>query len=697
MNMRSFISGNKHFNWKFISGSKIAMTLLVLAAIFALLATCVVLFGEGWLRSAVNKKGSDAIGRELVVEGPLHINWHWTTPRVHAEKIRLANIPDREEPDMVYIESLDFDVSIWKLLVGRVALPRIVIDQPKIVLERLDEKNNNWTLPAFSKGNVAAETVVPEDRGDFPVIGTLAITNGTFIFNDAVKDINLNLTLDSVSGDGGTSSEEGQFTLVGDGTMQKQPFKLDAKGGSLLMLRDTSKDYPLDLKLVMGGTTIAVNGTFNDPVKMTGVDTMLDLKGTNLADLFYITGIPLPPSPPYSLSGRLTKKSDVWNFADFKGLVGDSDLNGTLNYDVSGERGVIKADLNSKLLDMDDLAGFVGAAPSTGKGETAAAEQKEQAAEQRASSRLLPDVKINLSRLRAADMDVTLKADRMNAPGLPLQGLNVRFDLQDGILRLDPLEFGLSGGTVAGYLVFDGQNDMPQVEADLGLRRIGLKQFFSDSRFESFSKGTFGGRILLKGPGRSLAEVAGNSDGRVVIVMGGGGQVSRLIVEAAGIDIAEATPLLLGQDDTTAIRCAVGDFTVKDGLLKSNTFVFDTDDTKLEGTASINLKDETIAARMEAHPKDASPLTLRTPVVVNGPLKKPRVGIDPKEAAARGGAAVVLGALLTPFAAIIPFIETGLGTDSDCRGLISDAKARSSALKGEKADAPATAPAIKPE
>ncbi len=682
---------NRHFNWRFISGSKLAMAGLMLVALFGLFVTWVVLFGEDFIRGKVGEKGSGALGRELVVEGALNIDWHWTTPHVHAEKIRLANIPGRDEPNLIYIESLDFDVKIWKLLFGRVDLPRIELNSPRLVLEKIDQNTNNWTLPVFSKGNVAAETVVPEDRGDFPVIGTLAINNGRFIYNDAVKQLNLDLKLESVSGDGGVTDKNGVFTLAGKGTLQDQPFEIDAKGGSLLMLRDTSKDYPLNLNLTMGGTKISVDGTFNDPVRMTGVNTMLDLQGANLADLFYLTGIPLPPTPPYSLNGKLTKKEDVWSFADFKGRVGDSDLNGNLTYDISGERGVIKADLNSKLLDMDDLAGFIGAAPSTGKGETAATEQKQQAAQQRASSKLLPDVKIDLSRLRAADMNVSLKADRLDAPGLPMQGLNVTFNLNDGILRLDPFQFGMAGGSVGGYLVFDGQNDMPQVESDLTLKRLSLKQFFSDSRFEDFSQGHFGGRILLKGPGRSLAEVAGNSDGRVVIIMGGG-QVSRLIIEAAGIDIAEATPLLLGQDDTTAIRCAVGDFTVRNGLLKSNTFVFDTADTNLQGEATINLKNETIAARMEAHPKDPSPLTLRTPVVINGPLKSPRVGVDPAQAAARGGAAVVLGALLTPFASIIPFIETGMGEDSDCKGLMREARGRSQALKGEKAEPAAPQP-----
>jgi uncharacterized protein involved in outer membrane biogenesis len=47
---------------------------------------------------------------------------------------------------------------------------------------------------------------------------------------------------------------------------------------------------------------------------MAGVDAQLDLRGDNLADLFYLTGIPLPPTPPYQLIGHLQKQNGIWEF-----------------------------------------------------------------------------------------------------------------------------------------------------------------------------------------------------------------------------------------------------------------------------------------------------------------------------------------------------------------------------------------------
>ena len=658
--------------------------LLAFVALVVLGVVTLAMMPTEWINRMIGGKASNATGRELAIDGDITIDWDWKTPTVHVGKIRMSNIEGAADPQMVEIESLDFSIRIWKLLLFRLDLPELNISSPKIILEQDENGVKNWELPAMSKGNAAANAALPDSRGNFPLIGLMNIKDGTFIYRDKAKGLDLKLTVDTVQGD--SRSQKDMFKLSGGGTFQDQKFTIDASGGSLKMLRGSDEPFPLKLDLGMGATKISVNGTFQDPVKLEGVDTILDIRGDNLADLFYLTSIPLPPSPPYSLSGTLKKSGDLWSFNEFSGKVGDSDLGGNATYDVSGERGFLKADLKSALLDIDDIGGFIGVAPSTKKGETASAEQKQQAREQAADSKVLPDVKLDLTRLRATDLDVTLKVAKIDAPGIPLSTMNVRFDLNDGLLKLNPMDLGVAGGIIDGELALDGRENTPDVKMDLNLKKLKLKPFFSGSQFESFSSGTFGGRIVLAGKGKSLAEVLAVSDGHVTLSMSGG-KISRLLVEAAGIDIGELTPLLLGEDDNTTIRCVVGDFDVKNGLLKSNAFVFDTTDTNIQGDAQINLKNEGLAIRVEAHPKDASLLTLRTPITIGGTMKNPAIGIDPSGIAARGVGAAVLGVLLPPLA-VLPFIELGLGEDSDCRDLISAARKSSAKAVADQPQTP---------
>lgn len=646
--------------------------LTVLGIVF-ILVSALILFPEKWLKPLLGDRGSAALGREFAIDGGIDIDWNGMTPRISVEKIRMANLPESTDANMLEIEALDFSVKLRDILIGRLNLPDVTVTRPRIILEKRDAATKNWDLPVFSKGAAVADAIAPDDRHDFPLIGKLVVKDGTLVYRDMPKKLDATLNLSTAVGTGGDGDDK--IVLKGTGKLQDQKFELDVKGGSIAMLRQTKKAYPLVFNLTMGATKVNMRGEFVDPVKMTGIKGALSFSGNNLADLFYLTGIPLPPTPPYTISGQLGKDGKVWSYSSMKGKVGDSDLAGNLVYDLSRKRGFAKADLVSNLLDIDDMGGFIGLAPGTGRGETAATEQVELAAREEARVRVIPDIPINLERLRAADLDVKLEAREIRAPGWPLQHITARFDLQNGLLKLDPVTMGVSDGTVSGVLVFDGRKDVPDVEMDLDLKRLSLKRFFDGTDFESLSAGVFGGHIKLVGQGKSLAQVLAVSNGRVTISMSGG-QISLLIIEAAGIDIAEATPLLLGDDSTTDIRCAVGDFRVDKGILTSDIFVFDTTDSNIEGNAVISLRDETIDARIETHPKDGSPLSVRTPILISGPLKSPGIGLDPAEAGARGAGAAILGAVLTPLAAIIPFIELGLGEDSNCADLLAQARAR---------------------
>jgi uncharacterized protein involved in outer membrane biogenesis len=270
-------------------------------------------------------------------------------------------------------------------------------------------------------------------------------------------------------------------------------------------------------------------------------------------------------------------------------------------------------------------------------------------------------------------MNVRLKANQIKAPDLPINNLDLGFNIRNGVLSMEPFSFGVASGDISGSLILDGQTDIPTVQSDLLLKRLSFKQFFANTQFEALSAGYFGGRLQLKGSGGSLAEVLADSNGRITLMMSGG-TISLLIVDAAGLNLGQAVPLLLGKDQSTQIRCAIADFKVNNGLLASEVFVLDTSDAKIAGVMHINLKDEALSAQVEADPKEFSLLSARTPITVSGTLKHPSIGLDPKELALRGTSAAVLGVFLSPLAAIIPFIELGLGTDSDCGALIQQTR-----------------------
>lgn len=629
--------------------------------IVAGLALCVALiiafFPIDFIREKISGTAGSRFGRDVVVDGPLEIDWHWRTPRVRAEKIRVSNIKGAKDTDMASADRIEFTFRLWPLLIGRLEIPSLEIDHPIVNLERQADGTKNWNFSSATEAGVVANAALPDDRHDMPLINELSVKEGEVAYRDIARDINLRMKLDSIEGREKRGLE--RFSLKGEGTVQGQKAHIAASGGSLNLLRDTSEPFPLKIEIRIGKTRFMTDGTFTDPIQLKGLDARLELAGANLADLFYLIHVPLPPTPTYSLKGQLQKEGELWTFAGFTGRVGGSDLSGKVTYTAESERPELAGTLVSSKLDVKDLGGLVGLQPSQPKKVVKGED-------------VIPEMNINLKRLRAGDLDLTLDAKKLNAPGWPLNDMHTRIKLVNGLLRFEPLEFGVADGRVSGFIQLDGRKDVPYIKTDLDLQRLSLKRFFRGSSFEEFSKGTFGGRVELAGPGRSSAEFLGNSNGRMVVVMSGG-KISLKLVEAMDLDLAELAPLMLGDDRTTDIRCGVGDFAVRKGVLNSRVFVLDTTDTTINGEARINMKTEKLDVEIDAKPKDMSIFSLQSKIKVTGKMSDPKIMIDPMSTFLRGAGAVLLGAIAPP-AALLPFIEIGLGKNNDCAKLIGATK-----------------------
>lgn len=644
----------------------------VIALLFSLLVVGAILFSEPLVRWFVEQKGSEATGRSLRIDGALNIDWRWGNAIVQAKNLRMSNAKDYREPDMVTIEQLNFTIKPWPLLAGRFELGQVLIEKPVIILEQKSEDEVNWRL-------ISAEEKTPEPDSHESFLSRinlhdkLKIKNGRVVYRNAVRKLNLDLRLDTVAAENSEVDHKNdpfEFSLSGSGKLQNHPVKLKAFFGSLDALRNPAMSFPVRFKVDMKETRVEIDGVLKDPLNFSDVDTQLNIKGTNLADIYYLTAIPLPPTPPYTLKGRLTKNGGVWGYANFVGEVGESDLSGNLSYDVTGSRGFLQADLTSNVLDSEDLGGFIGLPPSLDT-ENVTEEQKQAALEKEASARLIPDVPLNVERLRTTDLDVMLTAKKIEAPNLPFKGMTVNFKLKNGVLRLEPFEAILADGKVDGVVEVDARTDIPPMKIQLNLRNLSLNRFFENTRFAATTKGLLGGKLSLSGKGQSLADVLGTSDGDIALIVSGG-QISLLLVEASDVDLGEALPLFLGKDKSTRIRCGVADFDVNNGQLSSKTFVLDTEDSMLVGDIGINLQDEKINARLDAKPKDGSILSARIPITLSGSLKSPVVGLDSEKTAVRGATAIALGALLNPFAALLVFVDSGDTKNSDCSALINE-------------------------
>ena len=70
-----------------------------------------------------------------------------------------------------------------------------------------------------------------------------------------------------------------------------------------------------------------------------------------------------------------------------------------------------------------------------------------------------------------------------------------------------------------------------------------------------------------------------------------------------------------------------------------------------------------------------SPVALRSPIYIRGSFARPRVSVDKGQVAARGLGAIALG-ILNPLLVLVPLVDAGPGSDSDCRQLIRNSNSK---------------------
>jgi len=399
----------------------------------------------------------------------------------------------------------------------------------------------------------------------------------------------------------------------------------------------------------VGATDIAAKGRLEDPTNLRSLDLRLDLAGQDLAELYTIFRVPLTSAGPYNLAGQLRYDDKVWSFDDFKGVVGRSDLAGSYSVDLRGARPMIKAAFVSERLDITDLSGFVGAGPGS----------------ERTAGKVLPHSEYRLERLRAADADVTFTGRRFRNATLPLNRMNTHLVLRNGLLTLDPLEFGAAGGRLDGRVVLDARAPTITGEVDVRARDLDLSRLAPSVKALVQSTGKVDARVRLKGTGNSVAALLGSADGSVAAVMSGG-QVSDLVLRLANLDIANALVAMAKGNQPIAVHCLVADFRAERGVLLPDPLLLDTEHTMVSGTGRIALSDESLDLRLTAQPKDGSLLALRGPILVQGTMANPSVRPEMGSMLARTGAAVLLGIVATPAAAVLPFVEMGKPVQANC-------------------------------
>ena len=631
-----------------------------LVAPFVLAALFIAIFGWNWVRGPIERMATERTGRVLVINGDLTVTWGWPFPRIHAGAVTFANPGWAREKHMVMADAVDVTINLPQLLRRNIVLPEVRLELPNVFLEQGTEGRKNWLLDKHQ-----------QDEGARIHIERLTLDHGLLGYDDAARKTSIRAELSTGRAVASMQGAVAGVSFTAKGQYKGLPLTASGTGGPVLGLRDEETPYPLDVELYVGRTGVKATGTVTSLLKFTALDMQLSVHGANLADLFPLLGIAFPETRAYATQGHIAHTAQTWRYDKFSGRVGDSDIAGNLQVDTGGKRPAMKAELTSRVLDLADLGPLIGSRPGSVRAARQAATLARAAP---VKARVLPDIPFNTDHWDSVDAEVSLKARTFHrARELPLEDLDVHLSLRDSVLILDPLNFGVAGGELKAVITLDGRKHPIQARVKVRAQKLLVAKLFPTVNLSKSSIGQVNGQFELAGTGNSVGRMLATSSGNVGLIVAGG-EISRLMMEKAGLHLWEILVLNVTGDKRVKVRCGVADFNVRDGVMRTNALVFDTEVTTITGAGAIDLGQERLDLTLNPKTKNTSPLALSSPIHIRGSFAKPVVMLDKGRLALRGLGAIALG-VVTPFLALIPLIDAGPGQDSDCGKLVREARA----------------------
>lgn len=579
-------------------------------------------------------------------------------------------------PPMASVGRASASLKLLPLLVRHVSIGTLAVESPDVALARRVDGSNNWT---FDRPAADGE---PSPNPWTVDVARVSVKEGRLALADAMKDLAFVANLS-------TQESPGPYGLRFDvrGRYAKARIEGSGQAGHVLSLRQKEVQYPLQFKARAGTVRAEVEGTLSNPASFSGLDMQVLLQAESMADLYPLTGIVLPNTPPFRTKGHLVGSLEpgraVWDYRDFTGTVGQSDLRGQLTYTSAEPRPRLTGEMASKQLRLADLGPVVGA-PS--------GERPQEKGTSKRAGKVLPDAAFATDRWNAMDLDLKFKGERIvRDESLPIENLDVHARMENAQLTLSPLRFGVAQGKIDSTVVLDGRDAPLKAQLRGSVDGLRLSALFPKVELMEKSFGRLDGAMAVNGAGNSIAKMLGTSNGEARVYIRDG-RFSKQMLDLAALNVGSVVVAkLFGENKEVQLRCAVADFGIKDGIAQTRSVKLNTEEAVVEAMGTIDLGREYMDLYIKPESLKWKFFSLRTPLYVKGNFADPKVGLEAGPLLLRAGAAVAAAVVAPAALALVPVTVPAAEDDENCAALLANANRDVKAGKAGAAPKPASA------
>ena len=654
-----------------------AIAVVLIAAVVAATAL-VTQYDYNQLKPTIAKLVKDATGRDLSINGDLDLAVS-LSPTLKVAGITLTNAPWGEKGDMVRLDSLAAKVDLLALLVGRIDIDYLVLDGLTLVLQTDGKGLANWEFEA--PGGAASATPPGGDLTLVPSVRDIRLRNVDVTYIDGATGKRLNLLLSRAGfvADSFTAPMHGTLAAAYQGVNVNAALDM----GSLRhLVSRTGGPFPVDLKVTAPGLDAAIKGTVEQPQAGLIVDARADVALSDTSTMARLMDMALPNLDGLKATVKVSGGGVQYAFTDLKALVNDSDLGGDFTVKLTGARPHVSGQIASKLLDLDQLLGIEAPKAETGAGLRSDGPMVAKVRSPESGPPLFSSTPLALDGLRAVDLSVGIRADRIKLYSLSMSAAEAGVKLAGGKMVVQPLSLTLDKALVTGNVQFDVSARQPTLKAQSTVQGFDVANVLVAMGKGNLLTLPISGTIDVTSKGVSVQNLMGNLNG-LIRFSGRDGQINDTTITSLISGVGGELPWA-NDEDAGRITCMVADFPVENGIATAQTVLADTPNFAVAVTGNVDLGGERLHLTVVPRAKTAGLASFAVPLRVKGALSAPYIDVSPGDA--------VVGTVGNIFKAPVNILGSIFGTTADAPCV----KALSGGKTTPKSSTPPSAPAAKP-
>jgi uncharacterized protein involved in outer membrane biogenesis len=579
-------------------------------------------YGRTWLVRGFAAR----IGRPVQVNGMLQTHLLSWNPRVVAEHVIIGNPPWMPAGRAAEIGRLSIVLSLPGF--GRPpGIAQLEAQGAALYPVRDLTGHANWQM---------SDPAIKRVHRNSPIIRILSLPKAHVVLADALRHLQFDgeVTAQALSAVGAAAP----LRIAGSGQLNGKAVAFELTADPLATASHGAP-YHFTFTENSSGSRLAGRGVLPQPFDYSIVDASFEAAGPDLKDLYFLTGVRLLDTGDYRLTGRVSRRGTRTAFSDLDVSSGPSDMQGSVSIESVGGRPQLDVKLRSRLLRLADLGLRAAGRSSEAK-----------------SPLLLSDAMLGPTVLFGRDGTLQFSAGQVDVGRLSLHNVSAGATLDHSVLKVSSLLAEVFGGRADAHLRLDATTAIPQANVDIKITDLQLGELPHKDVGPPPIEGLMQAQILVTGTGRSVHQVAASANGTVSMRVPQGA-IRESFAELTGIDLRGLGLLLTKNKREVPLRCAFASFKAQGGTLIAQNLVLDTEPVLITGEGQLHLDSEALDLQLRGHPKSLRLFRLRAPIVVQGTLAHPSVGVQKHQS-------------------VLVVVDSGKAKDADCAALLAGANAK---------------------